>query len=690
MTKAKGAIKDGQTITMMPAAGWFNVKLLIATGGQALISKLVGSRTARREILAALDEVKRENDSSGFTKEGYYDASKSAGLQQSDDLWVDYIADIGDGFDATYSMAWLIGRDYLFLDKVGKKIPQPIPAYSNSEANKDTVKVDHALPAGQVTIFGGDEVYPYATSKNYFHRTTTPYMLARPWSSAFPKHDDYTGVRALFALPGNHDWYDGLSSFIRNFCQPGRWIGCWKVSQRRSYFSIKLSNGFWIWGLDTATADDIDAPQLEYFKRQAKCLEKNDQVILCVPKPAWVDFPDAEPGKIHGEPHSWTAWHKISLIESLVTHNKNGGGRVPVILSGDLHHYSRYQAGSVIGNDAKHYITSGGGGAFMSGTNFLPQTLDMPERKRAQQKIAFPSSVTSKKYRKAVFKMVFVHKLICLLIGAFMLKSIWLLNTSGQFLEKATESIDLPTDVLSTTLVEKFLGVFTSLNGLQVFFHHLYLLFIYQPLTLAIPIVIFTAFIAFANSGASYKTPKWGVPVFGVLHGGLHIIAAFTIASSLLALFNYLDVPTVAKLFAFPTIGLLLAWLVNGTIFAGYLLISNLLVSLHNQEIYSAQSIVNWKGFLRLRVNKDGLTIFPVGVPKVSREWEQAPHPKDKKKSLIKPRRLQNIYTRKIHVTIPKGTTHVFQPKKPIDITLIETPIFIPIIKNMDVGDENA
>jgi len=690
MTDVQGANKDKKTITMMPAAGWFNVKLLIATGGQALISKLVGGRTARREILAALDEVKKEDGSNGFTKERYYDAGKSAGIKPNEDLWVDYISDIGDGFDATHSMAWLIGRDYIFLNEAGDEISQPIPANSKSEAGQDALSVTHALPSGHVTIFGGDEVYPYATPKNYYHRTTTPYMLARPWSSAEPKYGDNQGVRSLFALPGNHDWYDGLSSFIRNFCQPGRWIGCWKVSQRRSYFSIKLTNGFWVWGIDTATADDIDAPQLEYFKAQAECLEDNDQVVLCVPKPAWIDFPDAEQGGKNAESHSWTAWHKISLIESLITRHKNGSGRVPLILSGDLHHYSRYESESLTGKDVRHYVTSGGGGAFMSGTNFLPQTLDVPERDFAEQKSVFPSSETSKKYRKSVFKMVFVHKLICFLIGALMLKSIWLLNTSGQYLEKATASLDLPTEVLSTTLVEKFLGIFTSLEGLQLFFHHLYLLFLYQPVTLAIPISIGVAFIIFANSGKSYKTPKWGAPVFGLLHAGLHIIAAFTIASTLLTLFNHFDVPTVLRLLGFPIIGLLMAWLINGTIFAGYLLVSNLLVSLHNQEIYSAQSIVNWKGFLRLRVNKDGLTIFPVGVPKVSREWEVSPHPEEKKKPPSKRKKFSILSNRKVHVTIPKGTTHVLQPSEPINITLIEAPIHIPTIQNSSIGDENA
>ena len=43
----------------------------------------------------------------------------------------------------------------------------------------------------------------------------------------------------MYALPGNHDWYDGLTSFMRLFCQGG-WVGAWRTRQRRSYFAVKL------------------------------------------------------------------------------------------------------------------------------------------------------------------------------------------------------------------------------------------------------------------------------------------------------------------------------------------------------------------------------------------------------------------------------------------------------------------
>ncbi|MBD0259532.1 MAG: hypothetical protein ICV83_27750 [Cytophagales bacterium] len=49
--------------------------------------------------------------------------------------------------------------------------------------------------------------------------------------------------RWLFAIPGNHDWYDGLASFVKQFCQ-GRWVGGWRTTQTRSYFALALPHNW--------------------------------------------------------------------------------------------------------------------------------------------------------------------------------------------------------------------------------------------------------------------------------------------------------------------------------------------------------------------------------------------------------------------------------------------------------------
>ena len=73
----------------------------------------------------------------------------------------------------------------------------------------------------------------------------------------------------LFALPGNHDWYDGLTSFLRVFAQQ-RPFGGWATEQTRSYFAVSLPQRWWLFAIDTQFDDYVDAPQLEYFHDAAK------------------------------------------------------------------------------------------------------------------------------------------------------------------------------------------------------------------------------------------------------------------------------------------------------------------------------------------------------------------------------------------------------------------------------------
>jgi hypothetical protein len=70
----------------------------------------------------------------------------------------------------------------------------------------------------------------------------------------------YNGPSA-FIIPGNHDWYDGLTTFSR-FILARDWLGGWLIPQKRSYFALKLPQGWWIFGLDLALTQDIDIDQV--------------------------------------------------------------------------------------------------------------------------------------------------------------------------------------------------------------------------------------------------------------------------------------------------------------------------------------------------------------------------------------------------------------------------------------------
>jgi hypothetical protein len=117
-------------------------------------------------------------------------------------------------FDATTTIAAPVARDTLTL-------PGPGPAG------------EHSRRAGAVLVLGGDQAYPLATMQEYRNRLVGPFRSVLPWTWR---------PRWLFAIPGNHDWYDGLASFVKQFCQ-GRWIGGWKTAQTRSYFALALPHG---------------------------------------------------------------------------------------------------------------------------------------------------------------------------------------------------------------------------------------------------------------------------------------------------------------------------------------------------------------------------------------------------------------------------------------------------------------
>ena len=63
-------------------------------------------------------------------------------------------------------------------------------------------------------VFGGDEVYPTASKEDYEAKLRAPFDDANLREAATRKWND----RFVFALPGNHDWYDGLSAFTHLFC----------------------------------------------------------------------------------------------------------------------------------------------------------------------------------------------------------------------------------------------------------------------------------------------------------------------------------------------------------------------------------------------------------------------------------------------------------------------------------------
>jgi hypothetical protein len=268
----------------------------------------------------------------------WYDAT---GLESEGELWLDFASDTGDGFSPTYAVASTLARREI---DVGTAV----------------------LPRGRLLVLGGDQVYPAASWQAYHDRFLGPY------SSAFPFAADPDEAPHLFALPGNHDWYDGLTSFMRLFAQ-GAWIGGWRTAQSRSYFAIRLPGNWWLWGVDTQFDSYIDAPQLDYFDAVGRALSPGDRVILATAKPSWINLPAG--GAPSAAPQSWRtlAYVQRRMIE-------RHGGRLALTLTGDLHHYCHYVEEGDEPRERK--LTAGGAGAYMSATDPTPERLLLPDHER--------------------------------------------------------------------------------------------------------------------------------------------------------------------------------------------------------------------------------------------------------------------------------------------------------------------
>jgi hypothetical protein len=587
---------DELEFTPQPMVRWLNPRQLCGTATRAVLSSVFGAYADQREVQAALA---REVDPCSYVDEG--------------EIWIDYVSDLGDGFDSTYTVAWLLAQDRLQLRE---------PAAGGGEG-----KV-HDLPRGRVLVMGGDQVYPTASREEYTNRMSGPYEAALPCRPA----DDHPD---LYAIPGNHDWYDGLTSFLRLFCQK-RWIGGWRTRQTRSYFAVQLPHGWWLLGTDFQLRSDIDKPQLDYFTRVAReAMKPGDRVILCTPEPTWVHV-DHEPA----------AFDNLAFFEQKVL--GDNGVRVAVTLAGDLHHYARYAEAT----GERHKITAGGGGAYLYGTDRLPRrmTLDAARVRKDRdqptdadqvrtrevytEQAVYPRRRASMGMRGRAVQGVLKNGWFTILLASFYLLFAWVLQASPvqdgkqlrirRFMEAAIEN-DLPRNLVPWT--ESWAGAW---NVLAHFGH----VFRYSPLTVVLVLVMLGSLKAFCAPDAG--RPAW-LKWLGLVHGAAHVALAvgLTWALAELTVREVILTGAVANTPKGAVAALHLWWfpplfgvhmLVVGGLLGGVLFGLFLLPGVNLNEAFSSQHLTTYRNFLRLHIDTRGeLTVYPVGVPEAV-QWKLRPN----------------------------------------------------------------
>ena len=227
------------------------------------------------------------------------------------------------------------------------------------------------------TYIVSDVIYPAGDVQDYRDKFYHPYR-------------DLQGP--IYAIPGNHDWYDGLHGFMTLLCgadpdqrppvhtAKNRWKRAfldltWREAiearqedldwiknhkpetsgQRTPYFALELKELLLV-GIDTGITSGIDAEQGEWLRRVSK-LPKDK--ILLTGKPLIVDA-SRKRCDIAGS---------RDTVNAIVDHPEH---RYIAVIGGDIHNYQRYPV-ELSDKRVIQHIVSGAAGAYTKATHTIPK-----------------------------------------------------------------------------------------------------------------------------------------------------------------------------------------------------------------------------------------------------------------------------------------------------------------------------
>jgi hypothetical protein len=513
--------------------GWYDPRVLVHSAYQVAIANVFGRHSDTRLIEALASQPQKEFDYS------------SSPAPTSGDFWFDYAADIGDGWNSTFAIADAIAQPTLDV------------------SSGDSIEQTHA---GRLLVFGGDEVYPYPSRAEYVVRTESPYRKA----FAGRAHPD------IFAIPGNHDWYDSLVAFSRVFCRPERGFAGCVTRQTRSYFALKLPANWWLLAIDLQLGADLDEPQVQYFQQVASRMDDNARLIFCVPEPRWI-LEDAYPRHTTYEEQSSTRFLEEEVFKR----------KARVFLTGDLHFYKRHENAEGI-----QKITSGGGGSFLHPTH-APVTKLL--RNGFEQRAVYPDEKTSRRLAWRNFLFPFLNPKAGWLYAFLYAMSAWLASASLE----AADVIDLRTALDAAINA----AIRDPLNGMWL-------------------VTIVAGFIFFTDT----HIRSWRI-LGGASHAVLHLAAAFMVGwCALLITVQGFDLyyGSLVQLLLSGIIAVVLGAIVGPFILGLYLFVSIRVFGRHSTEAFSSLRIQDFKQWLRLRIDASGgLTMYAIGIDRVPRRWRE-------------------------------------------------------------------
>ncbi|TMQ08798.1 MAG: hypothetical protein E6J91_32285, partial [Deltaproteobacteria bacterium] len=273
--------------------------------------------------------------------------------------YIDFIADTGDSQRMVYQLARLLKQERLQV-----------------RSWQDGREVTEELPRGSLLVIGGDTGYPIATHRRLLDRVCAPFTWAHEELSERERRALDARPVSLLAVPGNHDYYDGLRGFealshsppVRTARPPPprsppsrspppsehplRLPG-YKLEQHASYFAAALPFGWRLWGLDVEQRN-IDDRQVAFFHYAARW-ERGvgpqrvaapvdappppppDRLILVTSRPGFVYQAESDHAEVLKE-----SFEPLKLTPAFAQDGALAHDRVRLDLSGDVHLYERY------------------------------------------------------------------------------------------------------------------------------------------------------------------------------------------------------------------------------------------------------------------------------------------------------------------------------------------------------------
>lgn len=288
------------------------------------------------------------------------------------EFWFDYLSDTGDGTKATYSIAYLCLSN-LWMKKRWEATPDPREAAIQLEhLKREGDEYPEPLPRGEFLLVGGDTSYhlsDYETLHLRFHKPINwayADLAADMESAKLPFESKEVravgrNLRPLFGIPGNHDYYDMLDGFRRQFRTPvatrpedkiypeGDLSGpqlkldAFRKQQDTSYIALRMPFGWMLWGLDTEVGT-IDERQRDFFLSTNGGVTP-DKLIVATSAPTTVFGKGAD----REDKKSSLAFYQLKLARPFVKEalrEKNepslSPNQIRLDIAGDVHQYARY------------------------------------------------------------------------------------------------------------------------------------------------------------------------------------------------------------------------------------------------------------------------------------------------------------------------------------------------------------